>query len=1179
MGSPDLSDLVHVHLFAFASFVVLALVGYRSQKPSLVAFFGVLLFAWEASLRDWSFRNVRAGASDSLNAFGLYLVLWTVFVASFPRPGAWLWYLLSALAVVNVLQLPYHYVYVCRGPDCLRTMLADQFGSIPAFGWTSDIIGLYVLIGTLIAIETPRREVPFVVGGYRGALPWLLALVLLGFDVVLPLFLWRLLQSELTTPVGSAASAGSYWWLYAAEWCSFCLIHFASQLEWLRTETSYTGYMELSLATVASRRNAVGVMLAYASSTIYMLQTLPGSGADFGIVRRGSAASRSPLFRRLTSPALSSSDETPAAGRPGLSPSPSSPDVSRRRPSSAMPAHLRASRGSMERSMTYPMSRTPLESLLPKPASPIKPTTTFFEDTIAWALRFLVTVSSYFGVAAPFAMYFAFREQTVAKAFKPALPPYHVVSFVHDAASLFLLTSSFCYALSPMVEMHFAFVFFCLLFFVFVVGRWGFRRLELNRQLADWILAWRVNALLTWSTIVFTALNLLMIWGQSMFATLDLKYLTASYEENGTFTLLRTVNVCGVVFSLFDISQKVTPRRSHWRYVALLSLIFLLIGHHVEQSPCRLELGKEYIDASQLDVALEKDYTDIISGLVHHLKKTDRSHVAERLQHGKAHGLVRAEFVVEGSVGYQYQHGIFQTGKSYPAYLRFSNSGSSKRLDADPQARGLAIKLMGVPGPKVLQGDNEEKFTQDFLLVSSDRFFMADPVPYPQLLRLLGDASLSQVIDWVCPTWNPFTWRLSTVYLLFRIAFEGLPMLNPLDWQYYSTTAYRLGPENQAVKYSMRPCTNFASRATVAARRADDERRRLFHPEGYLQDSMRDYLDKSDACFEFLIQVQTDACKMPIEDPTRSWLGPWIKMASVHIPSQQFARGDQLQFGEALSFNPWHTLPEHRPLGAINLARKPSYASGQATRNAINGRPFVEPTGNEVFTAPVLPDPLFGAGNTRDYQYATYAPPFDGLPKHVKTLPQHEQFDLVTYGRLASTTIDMQLHTVQRLAVQIANITAKRMKDWSHPDDFRHMFVRNDPADTLGRLVLPRVHTTWSEDDEFARQFMSGTNPMSIVHVSEHNPIPAVLNLTNSVVRQLNSQVLAGRASFELLLLQGKLFFNDYDILADVHSHLDRVFYAPIVLLYLGNDSLLHPLLIQLTRYNHTWNEVYMPGT
>ncbi len=103
-------------------------------------------------------------------------------------------------------------------------------------------------------------------------------------------------------------------------------------------------------------------------------------------------------------------------------------------------------------------------------------------------------------------------------------------------------------------------------------------------------------------------------------------------------------------------------------------------------------------------------------------------------------------------------------------------------------------------------------------------------------------------------------------------------------------------------------------------------------------------LKDSEARFDLLAQVQTDAVATPIEDPTVEWGSPWQKVATIHIPAQVFDTPEQRTFGENLSFTPWHSLPEHRPLGGINRARKEIYRAISKQRHELNGVPRREPT-------------------------------------------------------------------------------------------------------------------------------------------------------------------------------------------------------------------------------------------
>jgi hypothetical protein len=110
---------------------------------------------------------------------------------------------------------------------------------------------------------------------------------------------------------------------------------------------------------------------------------------------------------------------------------------------------------------------------------------------------------------------------------------------------------------------------------------------------------------------------------------------------------------------------------------------------------------------------------------------------------------------------------------------------------------------------------------------------------------------------------------------------------------------------------------------------------------------MVEHLKSRAANFDFLVQVQVHPQRMPIEDPRVVWSeveSPFVKVADVHIAPQTFDTPAQHEFGDNLSFNPWRCLPEHRPLGGLNRARRMIYEEMSRFRHERNQAPAAEPT-------------------------------------------------------------------------------------------------------------------------------------------------------------------------------------------------------------------------------------------
>jgi len=93
-----------------------------------------------------------------------------------------------------------------------------------------------------------------------------------------------------------------------------------------------------------------------------------------------------------------------------------------------------------------------------------------------------------------------------------------------------------------------------------------------------------------------------------------------------------------------------------------------------------------------------------------------------RGQHPKHHGCVRAEFVVGPDVPDDLKVGIFREAKTYQATVRFSNG--AQQDDTRPDIHGMAVKVLGVKGPRALEKDDGE--AHDFVLIDTEVFFAPD---------------------------------------------------------------------------------------------------------------------------------------------------------------------------------------------------------------------------------------------------------------------------------------------------------------------------------------------------------------------------------------------------------------------------------------------------------------------
>ena len=303
----------------------------------------------------------------------------------------------------------------------------------------------------------------------------------------------------------------------------------------------------------------------------------------------------------------------------------------------------------------------------------------------------------------------------------------------------------------------------------------------------------------------------------------------------------------------------------------------------------------------------------------------------ERGGNTKTHGIVRGEYMIHDNLPGELRHGIYAQPRMYRAWVRFSGPGPYITPDIDDIGfMSISIKLLGVPGPKLM---DEEKFTQDMFGVSTPTFVTPDTDANAQLqVESLKNTQIYYFLNF----------HRSHVLDFIMQALWLKTQSSPFEAPYFSCVPYLLG-EGHAMQYSVWP------RST---RRTPIPRLPLRPPDDYLRDAMVATLAKEDVEFDIRLQRQTDSHLMPLENNAVLWpekLSPRVSVATLRIPRQKFDFPAQLDFAKSLSYNPWHCIPEHRPLGNQSRARRRMYDTLSKLRHSMNGVPLYEPTGDEVF--------------------------------------------------------------------------------------------------------------------------------------------------------------------------------------------------------------------------------------
>ena len=303
--------------------------------------------------------------------------------------------------------------------------------------------------------------------------------------------------------------------------------------------------------------------------------------------------------------------------------------------------------------------------------------------------------------------------------------------------------------------------------------------------------------------------------------------------------------------------------------------------------------------------------------------------VYHRDVHIKAQGLCRAWFEVREDFPEALRHGVFaQNGRRFQSWVRFSNGKGQDQSDWVPDGRAIAIKVMGVDGQKIMEPEQDAP-TQDFIMLNSSTFFIPNAASYVGFE--IAEARGKQ-LGYLC---NPFRpkllerWRGCLIATIQATEHAE----SPLSREYGSLSAHKLGPHN--MKFRVRP-------VSCADPPTPDKNDR-----DYLKSALQKQLLEGEALFDFEVQLQVPGKTMPIEDPTIEWResdSPFVPVARLRLLQENIDSPERAQLSRDLSYNPWHSLAEHRPLGGINRLRKRVYWAVSEYRHAKNRAPSGEPS-------------------------------------------------------------------------------------------------------------------------------------------------------------------------------------------------------------------------------------------
>jgi hypothetical protein len=280
----------------------------------------------------------------------------------------------------------------------------------------------------------------------------------------------------------------------------------------------------------------------------------------------------------------------------------------------------------------------------------------------------------------------------------------------------------------------------------------------------------------------------------------------------------------------------------------------------------------------------------------------------------KDHGCATARFSVLDALPDALRVGLFAETGEHDAWVRISSDTVPQSSDFSDNTIGFAIKILDVPGQKILEGE-EEATTHDFLLQNHHVFFVDTALDFLEFTESIFDGSLQQYL-----ADHPTTDEILTAM--------AKPVQNVRGVEYFSTTPYRFGDGH--AKYKVVPCDALEPELPPAGE------------PNYLRSRLIRDLTDSSACFELQVQLQQGE-EMPLDAATVEWsedASPHQTVARITIPTQDITENDATC--ENMSFTAWHALPEHRPVGSVNEARGIVYKLMADNRRERNGVPIGE---------------------------------------------------------------------------------------------------------------------------------------------------------------------------------------------------------------------------------------------
>lgn len=322
-------------------------------------------------------------------------------------------------------------------------------------------------------------------------------------------------------------------------------------------------------------------------------------------------------------------------------------------------------------------------------------------------------------------------------------------------------------------------------------------------------------------------------------------------------------------------------------------------------------------------------------------KVFDKHRHAMRGAHAKGHGGLKGELKIYDNLPTSLAQGLFREPRTYPVMIRFSTAPGDIMPDGMSAFRGMAIKVIGVEGSKLFSPE-PDALTQDFLMINRPVFPAGNVTRYlnEQLLQekvvVSAPEEAQQLLTTVLCTVSAVTEKVGVDLYPTALGIT-LPETHILGETYYTTAALRYG--DYIAKVSAIPVSDSLQPFVGKLVKTDDP--------SALRDLVVEFFRQQAAEYELRVQLCTNLETMPIEDASIQWSeqgSPYRAIAKITIPVQEaYSPARRVCVDEVLSFNAWHCIAEHRPLGSIQRVRRQVYEASSRYRHEMNQQPKGEP--------------------------------------------------------------------------------------------------------------------------------------------------------------------------------------------------------------------------------------------